>query len=83
MPPGNIVKLKDQPGFKRLMHLATAIIFVPGFIICLMIIVSDWKNADPKWLIFIFVIPFVFGLLVYGTFRIIYWVIDGFRQGFK
>ena len=82
--PDNFVKLKDHLGFKRLMRLATAIAIVLFIILILdNISVKEWEENHQwkKFLVFLF--PFGFGLLVYGTFRTIYWVIDGFRQGSK
>jgi len=82
--PENFVKLKDHLGFKRLMRLATAMAIVLLFIFFLLNLdQKEWEDFNQWQLIAFFLIPFVFGLLIYGTFRTIYWVIDGFRQGSK
>ena len=87
MPPDKFVKLKDQTGFKRLMNLATAIVFVPLFILVCIALVVDFRSGHSLqwWQNVLLVIfgPTVPALLVYGTFKTIYWLIDGFRQGTK
>jgi len=83
----NFVKLKDQPGFKQLMYLGTALGFVPCWVMALAAIntamTSSWEDFKLGYVIGMIFMSGSLGLLVYGTFRTIYWVIDGFRQGSK
>ena len=83
----NFVKLKDQPGFKRLMYLGTALGFVPYLALVLAAIYegieTNWKYWELKTTILATAMYGSLGLVVYGIFRIVYWVIDGFRQGSK
>lgn len=87
MPLDKFVKLKDQTGFKRLMNLAVAIVTVPLWIMFLLAIgmgtKQDRESLDGVTLLLILFVPLGLGLTVYGTFRIIYWLVDGFRQGTK
>ncbi|MFQ5770950.1 MAG: hypothetical protein ACE5HX_10475, partial [bacterium] len=80
---GKALKLKNHPGFKRLALVITFASFVITYFSLSLVTIDDVGPAKEDLVLFLVVTPIVSALIALITFvfvRIIYWVVDGFKN---